>query len=55
MTICELIVQAVLQNQKVLACAGSNIGVDNIVERLVNKYSSKVKVLRVGHPARMLP
>jgi len=35
-----------------LACAGSNIAVDNIVEGL-----SKVdlNVVRIGHPARMLP
>lgn len=37
---------------KVLACAGSNIAVDNIVER-INKM--KINVVRIGHPARMLP
>ena len=36
---------------KVLACAGSNIAVDNIVERLLKR---KVNVLRIGHPARMM-
>lgn len=30
-TICELIVQAVKRGQRVLACAGSNVAVDNIV------------------------
>jgi ATP-dependent RNA/DNA helicase IGHMBP2 len=30
-TVCELIVQAVKKGQKVLACAPSNIAVDNIV------------------------
>ena len=37
---------------KVLACAPSNIAVDNLVERLVN---TKHKVVRIGHPARVLP
>ena len=35
-----------------LACAPSNIAVDNLVERLVN---NKHKVVRIGHPARVLP
>jgi superfamily I DNA and/or RNA helicase len=52
MTVCELIYQAVKRGMKVLACAGSNVAVDNIVER-VNKL--KVKCCRIGHPARMLP
>ena len=34
-TVVELILQAVkLQNAKILACAPSNIAVDNIIERL---------------------
>jgi len=37
---------------KVLACAGSNIAVDNIVERLAK---TSIKVCRIGHPARMMP
>jgi ATP-dependent RNA/DNA helicase IGHMBP2 len=37
---------------KVLACAGSNIAVDNMVERIAK---TDLKVMRVGHPARMLP
>lgn len=36
---------------QVLCCAPSNVAVDNLVERLVR---SKVKVLRLGHPARLL-
>ena len=35
-----------------LACAPSNIAVDNLVERLT---SSKIPLVRVGHPARLLP
>jgi len=41
-----------LQFCKVLACAPSNIAVDNLVERLA---ASKVKLVRLGHPARLLP
>lgn len=37
---------------RVLACAGSNIAVDNIVERLAK---TDLNVMRIGHPARMLP
>lgn len=50
-TVVELIYQATLQGKKVLACAASNIAVDNLVERLV-KY--KIPIVRIGHPARML-
>lgn len=35
---------------KVLCCAPSNIAVDNLLERLV---ANKVKVVRLGHPARV--
>lgn len=41
---------------QVLAVAPSNVAVDNIVERLaVRLPGSNVKVVRVGHPARMSP
>uniref|UniRef100_A0A673MUY0 DNA helicase n=1 Tax=Sinocyclocheilus rhinocerous TaxID=307959 RepID=A0A673MUY0_9TELE len=50
-TVVEVILQAVKQEQKVLCCAPSNVAVDNLVERLAK---SKVKVLRLGHPARLL-
>ncbi len=36
---------------QVLACAPSNVAVDNLVERLV---AGKAKVVRLGHPARLL-
>jgi ATP-dependent RNA/DNA helicase IGHMBP2 len=51
-TVVELIVQATKRGEKVLACASSNIAVDNMAERLA-LYG--VKVCRVGHPARLLP
>ncbi|XP_055802390.1 uncharacterized protein LOC129871491 isoform X2 [Solanum dulcamara] len=51
-TVVELILQEVKRGSKILACAASNIAVDNIVERLV---PHRVKLVRLGHPARMLP
>ncbi|XP_075490396.1 uncharacterized protein LOC142528969 isoform X3 [Primulina tabacum] len=52
-TVVEIILQEVKRGSKILACAASNIAVDNIVERLVPH--SRVKLVRVGHPARLLP
>ncbi|XP_067396552.1 DNA-binding protein SMUBP-2 isoform X1 [Emydura macquarii macquarii] len=50
-TVVEIILQAVQQGLKVLCCAPSNIAVDNLVERLAGY---KEKILRLGHPARLL-
>uniref|UniRef100_A0A8C8RWE1 DNA-binding protein SMUBP-2 n=1 Tax=Pelusios castaneus TaxID=367368 RepID=A0A8C8RWE1_9SAUR len=50
-TVVEIIRQAVQQGLKVLCCAPSNIAVDNLVERLADY---KEKILRLGHPARLL-
>ncbi|VDI49271.1 ATP-dependent RNA/DNA helicase IGHMBP2, partial [Mytilus galloprovincialis] len=50
-TIIEIIIQAVKQGKKILACAPSNIAVDNLVERLA---ANKQKIVRLGHPARVL-
>ena len=38
--------------QRVLVCGPSNISADNIVERLA---PHKVPIIRLGHPARLLP
>jgi len=38
---------------QVLACAQSNIAVDNLVEKLAVNGASKI--VRLGHPARLLP
>jgi len=38
---------------QVLACAPSNIAVDNLVEKLAVNGASKI--VRLGHPARLLP
>ena len=49
-TVAEVIVQAVSNGDRVLACAPSNTAVDNLLERLVRL---KCNALRVGHPARV--
>lgn len=40
------------RNLRVLVCAASNLAVDNIVERL---SPHKIPIVRLGHPARLLP
>ena len=52
MTCIEVIRQAVRKGLSVLSAAGSNVAVDNIVERLVERG---VNAVRVGHPARVNP
>ena len=51
-TVVELIRQAVRRGERVLACAPSNLAVDNLFERLL---AAGEKVIRIGHPARVLP
>jgi len=53
----ELIRQAVQRGEKVLACAPSNLAVDNIFERLLAlpELATGANVVRIGHPARVLP
>ncbi|KAJ9400517.1 hypothetical protein DTO282F9_2402 [Paecilomyces variotii] len=51
-TLIELIRQMVQRNLRVLVCGPSNISVDNIVERLA---PHKIPIVRIGHPARLLP
>ncbi|KAG7876964.1 hypothetical protein KL937_005083 [Ogataea polymorpha] len=62
-TIVELVKQLVLRKResqgrkRILICGPSNISIDTILERLSsffsdNKYS---RLVRIGHPARMLP
>ncbi|XP_010113697.1 PREDICTED: DNA-binding protein SMUBP-2, partial [Chlamydotis macqueenii] len=50
-TLVEIILQAAQQGLKVLCCAPSNVAVDNLVERLAGY---KARILRLGHPARLL-
>ena len=51
-TLIELIHQLLRRGQRLLVCGPSNISVDNIVERLAG---DKVPMVRLGHPARLLP
>ncbi|CZR50776.1 probable DNA-binding protein SMUBP-2 [Phialocephala subalpina] len=51
-TLIELILQMLKQSLRVLVCGPSNISVDNIVERLA---PHKIPIVRLGHPARLLP
>lgn len=53
-TLIELIRQLLSRDtsQRILVCGPSNISVDNIVERLA---PHKVPMVRLGHPARLLP
>ena len=51
-TLIELIRHLVHRKLRVLVCGPSNISVDNIVERLA---PYKLPILRLGHPARLLP
>lgn len=46
--------QEVKRGSRVLVSAASNVAVDNVVERLV-KAAPKLRVIRMGHPARLLP
>ena len=48
----ELIRQAVKRGEKVLACAPSNLAVDNVIERLA---AAGERAIRLGHPARVMP
>lgn len=51
-TIVELIRQSIRRGERVLACAPSNLAVDNLLERLL---AAGEKAIRVGHPARVMP
>jgi superfamily I DNA and/or RNA helicase len=51
-TVVELVRRAVRHGQRVLVCAPSNLGVDNVLEKLLRFGENAV---RLGHPARVLP
>lgn len=51
-TVVEVIRQAVRRGRKVLACAPSNLAVDNVFQKLLEFGE---RAVRLGHPARVLP
>jgi DNA polymerase III delta prime subunit len=51
-TLVELIRQAIQRGATVLACAPSNLAVDNVLERLL---AAGERAVRLGHPARVQP
>ncbi len=50
-TVVEYIREEIARGKRVLACAGSNLAVDNMLERLV---AAGEKAVRLGHPARVM-
>ncbi|OUM54222.1 hypothetical protein BVG19_g3580 [[Candida] boidinii] len=68
-TVVELIKQLIIKKRsanklssngnsfRILICGPSNISIDTILERLTDFYdkSDKNKLIRIGHPARLLP
>jgi ATP-dependent RNA/DNA helicase IGHMBP2 len=46
----ELIRQCVQSGERILACAPSNVAVDNLAERLLR---AGLRIVRLGHPARV--
>ena len=51
-TVAALIEAQCRNGQRVLACADSNVAVDNLAERLILRG---LRIVRLGHPAKMLP
>jgi hypothetical protein len=51
-TVVEVIRQAIRRGRKVLACAPSNMAVDNVFQKLLEFGE---RAIRLGHPARVLP
>ncbi len=50
--ICELILQLIKQNQRVLLCSTTHVAVDNVLERLVGHFP-QVEAVRIGNPDRI--
>jgi superfamily I DNA and/or RNA helicase len=52
-TVIEIIRQLASSGNRMLVSAASNMAVDNLIERLI-KFDSKIKLVRIGQPGRML-
>ena len=55
-TLCEIILQSLKkQKLKILVCAASNMAVDNLLDKVVNKLDDELKrkTVRLGNPVRM--
>lgn len=50
--ICELILQLIERNQRVLLCSTTHVAVDNVLERLVGHFP-QVEAVRIGNPDRI--
>ena len=50
-TLVEVIRYALQSSKKILVTSGSNLGVDNLLERLI---AAGFKAVRLGHPARVM-
>ncbi|KAK9474282.1 P-loop containing nucleoside triphosphate hydrolase protein [Dipodascopsis tothii] len=53
-TVVEIVRQLAGRGQRVLVCAPSNVAADTVLERLHGTLDAG-RLLRVGHPARLLP
>ncbi|SDA01402.1 BZ3500_MvSof-1268-A1-R1_Chr10-1g02630 [Microbotryum saponariae] len=56
-TLVEIIRQLVARDQRVLVVGGSNLSVDNVLQRLsipTSSYPNPIPLTRLGHPARVL-
>lgn len=54
--ICELILQLVQQEKRVLLCASTHVAVDNVLERLMaekNEYKDNILPIRIGDSTRI--
>lgn len=51
-TLITVILQLLKQDKRILVCGPSNVSVDNICDRLA---SHGIPMVRIGHPARLLP
>ncbi|EDN71558.1 conserved hypothetical protein [Beggiatoa sp. PS] len=54
--ICELILQLIAQDKRVLLCASTHVAVDNVIERLMakdNEYREQVIPVRIGDKSNL--